>query len=122
MPFTDVHRLRMNLGEAIPADGSEADTMFTDAQLTDMLSGVGGSQAQAALMGWRAKAAEYSNLVDVSEGNSQRSMSDLYKNALQQVAYWQKEADKEGETDDSEGRRGRVIIGEISRSARYGPW
>ena len=114
MAFTDVQRLRLNLGEAIPADGTEADTMFTDAQLQDMLDGVGGSQAQAALQGWRAKAAEYSNLVNVSEGNSTRAMSDLYKAAQLQVEYW------DGKVDDEAGgtSAGRVVIGKISRSGQ----
>jgi len=119
MAFTDVDRVRLNIGEVIPADGTADDTMFTDAQVQSFLDGVGGSISGASLAGWRAKAAEYSNLVDVGEGNSQRAMSDLYKAALDMVKYWEAQVLSEETTDDFEGKTGRVVIGEISRNKRY---
>lgn len=119
MPFTDVDRVRLFVGEPIPADGSEADTMFTNAQIQDFLDAGTGSISRAALAGWKAKAAEYSNLVNVSEGNSQRQMSDLYKAALEMVEFYEKEVAALDVTDDFEGKKGRVVIGEISRLKRY---
>lgn len=119
MPTTDVTRLRRKLGENIPAGGSDADTMFTNVEVQALLDDSGSDVTKAALEGWRAKAAEYSNLVNVSEGNSQRQMSDLHKHALTMIDYYTKEVDKLEETDDFEGRTGRVIIGEISRAKRY---
>jgi hypothetical protein len=119
MPFTDVDQVRLAVGENIPADGGEADTMFTNAQIQNMLDASGGVVVKAALSGWQAKAAEYSNLVNVSEGNSQREMSDLYKAALKMVEYYEGLVAALEVTDDFEGKTGRVVIGEISRSKRY---
>lgn len=116
MPFTDVDRVRRLIGESIPADGSEADTMFTNDQIQDMLdSVVDGNLTRAALEGWKAKAAEYANLVTVSEGNSMRQMSDLHKNALAMI----KKFEGDVAVIDNEGKRGRVTIGTISRARQY---
>lgn len=37
---------------------------------------------------WEMKAAEYSELVNVSEAGSSRSLGDLYKNAVAMAKYW----------------------------------
>jgi hypothetical protein len=119
MVLTDVDRVRLLLGESIPENGSEDDTMFSNARIQDLLDGVGGVVPLAVLDGWRAKAAEYANLVDVSEGNSARAMSDLHKNALAMVEQYTRDQTSATQIDDFGGRRGRVVIGEISRSKRY---
>ncbi len=110
MAFGDKDRLRQILGEAIPADGSEGDTMFTDAQIDDFLAQSGNDLTKAAVLGWQVKAAEYANLVDVAEGNSSRAMSDLHKNALAMVKYY---------SDDTSygpgGTNRTVVIGDIAR-------
>lgn len=116
MAFSDVHRLRRKLGETIPAEGTEADTLFTNAQLEDILDDAGRDMTTAAYLGWQAKAAEYANLVTVTEGNSSRNMTDLHTNALKMVKHY------EGLVATAEveaAGRGRVVIGTISRSARY---
>lgn len=113
MAFTPVDRLRRRIGETIPADGTEADTMFTDAQLTDMLDSVGGNLDQASYVGWQEKAAEYANLVTVAEGNSSRQMSDLHKNALTMVKHYSDLLGPGGTV--APASRGRVVIGNIVR-------
>lgn len=75
--------LRAQLGERIPAHGDESDTMFTNAELMDLIAVHGD---KAVLAGWRIKAAEFANLVDTTEGTSKRAMSDLHANALKQIA------------------------------------
>lgn len=75
--------LRARLGERIPATGTDADTMFTDAEIIDLITNYGDA---AVLEGWRRKAAEFANLVDTTEGTSKRAMSDLHNNALAMVA------------------------------------
>lgn len=117
MPFTDVDRVRLFLGEPIPPEGTEADTLFTNAQIQGFLDS-GGSVTKATVEGWRAKAAEYSNLVDVSEGNSARQFSDLLKAALEMLELYEKQAEAEDQVE-TEGKKGRVVIGVISRDSRY---
>lgn len=85
--MTDSERLRLYLGESIPEGGTAADTFFTDAQVTDLLAG-SESVFAAAAEGWRIKAAEYSHLVDVSEGGSSRNLSALYKQALAELEHY----------------------------------
>ena len=116
--LSNEERLRLFLGENIPAGGDEADTMFTNAQLQDFLAQAGSlGLIKAAVYGWQAKAGEYSNLVDVAEGNSSRAMSDLYKAALAMVKFYE---DQLGTGDDPtlQGRSGRVVIGTISRAGQ----
>jgi hypothetical protein len=72
--------LRSQLGERIPVGGTDADTMFTDAEIIDLLS-----YSNPELEGWRRKAAEFANLVDTTEGTSKRAMSQLHANALNQI-------------------------------------
>jgi hypothetical protein len=82
---TDSERVRQFLGEVIPSGGSENDTMFTNVQIEDLLIQADGDVDAAVLSGWRQKAAEFAELVDVQEGTSKRAMSDLHKNALAMV-------------------------------------
>ena len=118
MALGDVDRLRILIGEVIPSDGTEADTMFTDAQIQDFLdrsSTLGLGLTKAAVYGWEAKAANYSNLVTVAEGNSSRNMSDLYKAALAMVKTYEGQVIHPQDDLNLDGRVGRVNIGTISR-------
>lgn len=56
---------------------------FTDLRLSDTLDGVGGDQSAAAALCWRQKAASYADLVNVKEGQSQRDLGALYKQAME---------------------------------------
>lgn len=120
MPLSDVQQLRLKLGEFVDADETEADSIFSDVQVESFLSDAGGNQIRAAYIGWQAKAAEYSNLVDVAEGNSGRNMSDLYRAALDMVKFYKDQLDEGTDDPTLDGRVGRVKIGKISRrSGRY---
>lgn len=115
MALGERERLRLFLGENIPDGGAESDTMFSDMQIQDFLDRAGtAGTIQAAVFGWQVKAAEYANLVDVTEGPSSRAMSDLYKAALEMVKHYEDQL-VTGTDPDLEGRRGRVVIGTISR-------
>lgn len=85
MPLTDADRLRGLLSERIPEGGQDSDTMFSDVEIGDFLDQGGGVVAAAAYYGWLAKAAEFTNLADVNEGNSARNFSDMATNALKMV-------------------------------------
>lgn len=101
----EVAQLRDLLGEAIPEGGTEADTLFTDEKLGLLLDNSPGLQ-RAALEGWRIKAAHFANLVNVTDGNASREMSDLLTNAEKMVRMWQRTpaGPTEGRT-----RIGRVV-------------
>lgn len=77
IPASELEYLRDRLGERIPAGGTEADTMFTNQQLSDLYDRSDAVMEDAILEGWRIKVAEFSNLVDTTEGTSKRSMGDL---------------------------------------------
>ncbi len=112
MPLTDADRLRQLLGEVVPAGGNDADTMFSDGVITDLLSQAAGNANLSALNGWRIKMAEYANLVDTAEGSAKRAMSDLHKHAKDMVEYYSNAAGVEG----FGGAGGRARIGRIVRS------
>lgn len=82
-------RLRWYIGERIPAGGSDTDTMFTDAELSQLITDAGGNWAAALSDGWSAKAAAYANLVDTAEGTAKRALSDLHQHALKMVEFYQ---------------------------------
>lgn len=79
--MTTIAEVRELLNEDIPAGGTEADTLFTDAQIQGWIDATSDTDS-AVVIGWRAKAAKYADLVDTSEGTSKRAMSDLHEHAL----------------------------------------
>lgn len=81
--MTDAERVRMLVGEVVPENGADTDTMFLNEQILDLLAGrtVEAAVAEA----WRMKAAQLADLVDTAEGTSKRSMSDLHAHALSMV-------------------------------------
>lgn len=118
MAITNEERLRSLVGDQVAPGDSDEDAMFSDEKIVDMLTAAGGDLNQAALAAWRLKAAEYANLVDVTEGNASRAMSDLHKNALAMAKHY---SDLITSPIDPtlEGRTGRVVIGTIQRAGRY---
>jgi hypothetical protein len=80
----NVENLRQYLGEPIPLGGDESDTLFTDAQLEQLILDTGDWE-HALNQGWAQKAASYAGLVDTAEGTSKRSLSDLHRHALDMV-------------------------------------
>jgi len=107
MAITDHERLRTLLGESIPSGGSEADTLFTNAQIDDLLARYG-TPTDSLAEGWAIKAAALSDLVDTTEGSSVRKMSQAHANALKQVEIF----------TDAGSVGGRTHIGRIVRSQR----
>jgi hypothetical protein len=55
---------------------------FTDVYLSGRLDAWTGLGSGLAALMWREKAASYTELIDVQEGNSNRKMSQLYAQAL----------------------------------------
>lgn len=84
----DIALLRRRIGERIPDAGTEADTMFTDVEVTAFIDEASGNLDTATLLAWEAKAAELANLVNVQEGASRRDLGSLHKQALDQVKHW----------------------------------
>lgn len=107
MAMTPANMLRQLLAEVIPQGGSENDTGFTDCQINELLDGAGGNPERAAADGWRIKAAQAAQLVDVTEGNASRAMSDLHGHAMEMVKMFNRAT--AGPTE------GRTRIGRIRR-------
>lgn len=107
MAITDAERLRTLLGESIPTGGSDADTLFTDEQIDDLLTRYG-TPNDSLGEGWAIKAAALADLVDTTEGSSVRKMSQAHEAALKQAASY----------TEAGGVGGRTKIGRIVRSQR----
>ena len=103
MAFSDDDRLRALVGESVPAGLDETATLFTDAQITDLLARHG-TPENAMGEAWAMKAALLAGLVDTIEGASQRHLSDLHKHALAQAKQY-----------GFGGSTGRTRIGTIVR-------
>lgn len=97
--------LRLYLDDVAPTDGT--DPMFSDAELQLTLDNAHGDPERAAVEGWRWKAAKYAGLVDVTEGNASRAMSDMQEHALAMVLHFERST-----TGPTEGR---TRIGTIRR-------
>lgn len=115
MALTSAEILRSILSESIPLGGVDSDTMFTDEQIDQLL--LDRTMNEAAAEGWAVKAGQYAELVDTSEGNSARKMSDLHKAALAMADYYKGNAADEAAVSGTAG--GHVTIGKISRTAQY---
>jgi|SRR5882672_424352 len=107
MAVSDVDRLRALIGEKIPDGGEETDTQFSNVEMENLLLDSGYHLERAAFEGWRLKAAIYADLVNVTEGNASRQMSDLHKHALDMV--------KAYSVTSSVLTQGRTRIGRIRR-------
>lgn len=101
-----VDSLRLKLGEAIPVGGTDADSLFTDAQLINLLLAAPFLD-RAAYEGWKIKAAHFANLVNVTDGASAREFSKLYDNAISMLRAYDRS--QPGPTS------GRTRIGRIVR-------
>lgn len=107
MALTLGEELRQLLGEVVPEGGTPDDTMFSDADVENFLARAEGDLERAAYEGWRVKAAQLSNLVDTTEGNSSKKFSQLLSNADRMVKLYQRSS-----TGPTEGR---TRVGRISR-------
>lgn len=102
-----ITELRLLIGESVPVGGGDTDTLLLDEQLTKMIEDSTGNLERAAYEGWRVKAAQFANLVDVTDGAASRSMSDLLKNATDMVKLYSRTS--QGPTE------GRTRVGRIVR-------
>lgn len=103
---TTMDMLRLYIDDEEPTDG-ESEPMFSSAELQMVLDMAAGDPERAAIEGWRWKAAKYAKLVDVTEGNASRAMSDMQEHALSMVRHF--EQSRAGATE------GRTRIGTIRR-------
>jgi hypothetical protein len=106
MPRTDADRLRALIGESIPPGGEDVDTLFTEAEIQDILD-QSDDVERAAYEAWREKAAKLANLVDTTEGNSQKKFSQLLDNANDMIKLYLRSSG--GPTE------GRTRIGRLTR-------
>lgn len=98
-------RLRQLLGEDIPPDGTEADTLFSEEEIVDLIES-NPDLERAAFEGWRVKAARLSSLVDTTEGNAQRKFSQLLDNAETMIKIYQRSS---GGATEGRSRVGRIV-------------
>jgi len=88
--------LRKVLNEPIPAGGTEADTFFTNAELTAMLEAHGGNKYFAAAEGWTMKAAaiQTEGLQAYTVGNEHYTYADKdkqYRQAMELSQFYRKQ-------------------------------
>lgn len=87
-------------------DGADG---YTDIDLQSIITAEGGVK-QAAVFIWRAKAASYSSLVDVSESGSSRSLGQLHKQALTMADTIAKDITVETTVELSAQKRSRKAV------------
>lgn len=105
-PLAPLDLLRLYINDVVPTDGTSS--MFTDAELNSALAASNNNPERAAVEAWRWKAAKAADLVDVTEGNASRAMSDMQDHALAMMRHF--EASRTGPVE------GRTTIGKIKRS------
>lgn len=107
MNRTPEEQLRSLIGESIAVGHTAADTMFSREEIEDLLERGFDDIEAAAYYGWREKAANYANLVNVNEGNAARELSDLHRQAVRMMDRFVAYIETPG--------RGRARMGNISR-------
>jgi hypothetical protein len=88
-PLTDEQLLRVFLGERVPTGGTDADTFFSDDEIATLLATSQYGVEGAAVIGWAAKAGEFARLIDINESGGQRTLSQKFRQANTQLAYYQ---------------------------------
>lgn len=91
-----------------PSDNSK----YNSEKLSAILQQHGGNSNKAAAQIWTEKAALYSQLVDMQEGDSKRNLSDLMKNAMKMADLF-RAASQPG--DDDSGVH-QTTVGRITRA------
>lgn len=79
-----IDRFRFRLGERIPDGGDENDTLFTNVELEEIKESAADDE-EAVLLGWQAKLATLSTMVDVTEGPTTRRLSQAFGHAQTMV-------------------------------------
>lgn len=68
------------------------ETEYEDEELQVFIDLKSGNLNKAAAHIWRLKAGKYADLVDIAEGNSKRSWSKAYQQALDMAGIYEREA------------------------------
>ena len=84
--------------EKLPSGLDEWDDGYINRLVAEGLS-----SARILNRAWLAKAAATAEMVDIAESGSSRSMSTLYKNAMEMAEYWARIADKDEDRGDTGG-------------------
>jgi len=92
MATPDELRLRAMLAETMPGGGTSSDSLFTDEDISALLSESGGVLAVAAAEGWRRKAGIYAAMVNVSDAGQSRALGELQGKALAMAAEFERSA------------------------------
>lgn len=87
-----------------PAD----DSKYSSEKLAEILQIHSGNLNLAAAQIWQEKAAVYSALVDMQEGETKRNLSDMMKNALEMAKVCQASADT-GDTGVHQTTTSRIL-------------
>lgn len=103
MALTDAERLRALLNDIDPDA-----YVISDEQIDDLLIEADDDLERAALGGWRMKLGYYADLVDISEGNASRKMSQLYDHAKDMVKTY---SSSRGGPTEGRTRIGRIVRG-----------
>jgi hypothetical protein len=86
----EITSVRMKLGESIPPDGDEDDTLFTNDQITLWIDDTD-TLNHALVEGWEAKLAHWANLVNVVDGAAAREFSDLMDHAKYMINHYREQ-------------------------------
>lgn len=84
--------LRQLIGDMQPATG---DPLLSDEEITLILAANKGFMNAAAAEGWAIKAGRYASLVDISEGGTDRNLSQKFKQAYQMANFYVGRVEKE---------------------------
>lgn len=76
----DIREVRENINEP-------TDAVYSDDRIGELIDDLGSTDAASARL-WQKKADAYADLVNTSEAGSQRSLSDLYKHAIERAEYY----------------------------------
>lgn len=110
----NAEELRSHIGEALPDDGEEEDTLFMNTELDEII-GRGGDDFNTTLAyAWASKAGRLAHLVDLNEDGSDRKLSQSFKNAKAMMDAFMKAAGLT-EVDVSAFRSGAFALG-------FNPW
>lgn len=102
--------LRSRLGEVsrLDVDQNGSDTLFSNAEISEILTMQSYDLDRATLEGWQRKAAKLQHLIDISESGSERALSRKFIQARQMLDHWARRL-----SDASEARSaaltGRVV-------------
>lgn len=88
MSLTAAQRVRLYVADPLNEEGSDDGSFFSDEEILDLLEQANSSLNLAAYLGWAMKAAQYAELVDITESGSTRSLSQKHRQAVLQMKHF----------------------------------